>query len=220
MKTGDYVTVNAEGGSYNGIVMATREGNCPWQVECQDTNNRTWHFEHELTVRPMTRDDVIRSTAKHIRRVGALLLESASCLTKRAIDHDRSKWSEQEWPAFEATTPKLAGLTYGTEEYRASLREIQPALKHHYANNSHHPEHYANGIESMTLEDLIEMLCDWKAAGERHADGSMAKSLKQNAERFKIPSAMMVVLINTCAARQFISAAEREELLLAKSSAH
>jgi hypothetical protein len=37
---------------------------------------------------------------------------------------------------------------------------MAPALKHHYENNRHHPEHFKNNIDDMNLIDLIEMLCD------------------------------------------------------------
>ncbi len=49
----------------------------------------------------------------------------------------------------------------------------------------------------MSLLDLIEMLADWKAAGERHANGSMAKSLKFNRMRFSIDEQLQSVLENT-----------------------
>jgi len=39
-------------------------------------------------------------------------------------------------------TPKLAGSTYGSEEYKAFLGQMKPALDHHYAVNDHHPEHF------------------------------------------------------------------------------
>ncbi|MFI0461461.1 MAG: DUF5662 family protein [Ilumatobacteraceae bacterium] len=97
----------------------------------------------------------------------------------------------------------------------------------HYANNSHHPEHYqkqvciicfaefdanhkdncnkcGNGylskepnIGGMSLLDLVEMLCDWKAAGERHTNGSMERSLVVNKERFKISEQLQSILENT-----------------------
>lgn len=94
-------------------------------------------------------------------------------------------------------TPRLRSLTYGTPEYSASLNELGPALKHHYQHNSHHPEHYANGISGMSLLDVIEMLCDWKAAGERHQDGSMERSLQVNRERFSIHPQLQQILENT-----------------------
>jgi hypothetical protein len=52
-------------------------------------------------------------------------------------------------------------------------------LKHHYAYNRHHQEFFGeDGVDGMTLVDLIEMLPDWKAATERHDDGDLAKSLE------------------------------------------
>ena len=75
---------------------------------------------------------------------------------------------------------------------------MKPAIKHHQANNSHHPEYYQNGITGMSLFDLMEMLCDWQAAGERHADGgNLMRSLELNTERFSIPESLVCVLENT-----------------------
>lgn len=145
----------------------------------------------------MERDDVIRSTAGHIRRVGELMVQASSNLNRRAVLHDATKWSPEEWPAFEAATPKLAGMTYGSDEYKAALASIKPALVNHYEHNSHHPEYYVDGIDGMSLLDLLEMLCDWKAAGERHNDGSIVKSLEHNRGRFKISDQMFAVLTNT-----------------------
>lgn len=159
----------------------------------------------------MTRDDVIRSTASHIRRVGELLVEQANDLCKRAVAHDASKWSPEEWPAFESATPKLASLTYGSDEYKASLREIKPAVTHHQASNSHHPEFYANGVDGMTLADLMEMLCDWKAAGERHGNGSMAGSLAHNKDRFNIGPQLLSILSNTAAANGWLPTPPTQE---------
>ena len=145
----------------------------------------------------MNRDDVIRSTAAHIRRVGTLMGEAVSKLVQRAVHHDTTKWSDEEWPAFEIATPKLAAMTYGSDEYKAALDSIKPALAHHYANNRHHPENHAAGVDGMTLLDLLEMLCDWKAATERHNDGSITRSLEVNRERFKISPQLEAVLRNT-----------------------
>lgn len=145
----------------------------------------------------MNRDDVIRSTASHIMRVGEVISERISELSLRAVRHDQSKWSEEEWPAFEVATPRLAYLTYGSPEYKESLNSIRPALNHHNAANSHHPEHFENGINGMQLLDLVEMLCDWKAATERHNDGNIRRSLEINAERFGIDPQLKQILKNS-----------------------
>jgi hypothetical protein len=159
----------------------------------------------------MTRDDVIRSTAAHIRRVGTLMAFCTTDLNHRAVIHDASKWSPEEWPYFEEATPKLAGLTYGSDEYRASLRAIRPAIDHHNAANSHHPEHHADGIDGMSLLDLLEMLCDWKAAGERHADGCIERSIEHNRERFKISPQLEKILWNTARDLHWLKSQQPQE---------
>lgn len=124
--------------------------------------------------------DSDNATLTHIRRVQRLLADVVERLIHRAIVHDESKLCEPEASMFEKYTAKLAGSTYGSPEYKQFLVEMKPALDHHYAHNSHHPEHRPRGVSDMTLLDLIEMLVDWKAAGERHANGSIAKSLDTN----------------------------------------
>jgi hypothetical protein len=118
-------------------------------------------------------------------------------LRLRAFRHDDSKLKSPEKECFDEVTGALKALTYGSLEYKEQLAKLKPALDHHYANNSHHPEHYDNGIDGMSLLDLIEMLCDWKAAGERHADGSMQRSLTVNQSRFKISEQLQSILWNT-----------------------
>lgn len=144
----------------------------------------------------MTRDDVIRSTAQHIRRVGQLMVEASAELGRRAVAHDASKWSPEEWPTFEEATP-LAGMTYGREEYKATLKRLGPAIKLHKERNSHHPEAHADGIDGMNLMDLVEMLCDWKAASERHNDGDIVRSIDYNRTRFKIDPQLTKILYNS-----------------------
>lgn len=141
--------------------------------------------------------DSTADTKDHIDRVASNLAWIRHYLGVRALRHDASKLEDPEKTAFDVLTPRLKGLTYGSDEYRASLRELKPAIEHHYAHNSHHPEHYENGIDGMDLLDLIEMLCDWKAAGERHENGSMKKSLEINQPRFNISPQLQSILVNT-----------------------
>lgn len=143
------------------------------------------------------RDMAMLQTVDHTKRVAALLADVMHNIAIRAAQHDRSKFTPEEWPLFVDATAKLKGLTYGSDEYRQALAELKPSLDHHYANNSHHPEHYAQGVEGMDLIDLIEMLADWKAATERHANGSLSKSLEINRSRFHIGPQLEVVLRNT-----------------------
>lgn len=136
-------------------------------------------------------------TTEHIRQVYERLKNVCTELRARGYFHDASKLGPNEKPIFDEVTPKLKGLVYGTDEYRASLRELGPALKHHYAANSHHPEHYGNGVAGMDLLDLVEMYCDWAAATLRTKDGDMAKGIEINIERFKIDGPLADILRNT-----------------------
>lgn len=122
-------------------------------------------------------------TWQHIHTVQILMSEVVADLTGRALDHDQSKLVSPEVEVFDRVTPKLHGLTYGSDEYKASLAEMGEGLAHHYAMNSHHPEHWGS-YRGMNLLDVIEMLADWKAATLRHADGDLARSIDINAERF------------------------------------
>jgi hypothetical protein len=135
----------------------------------------------------------------HIAQVRSYLLEIIQELSKRAIDHDKSKLEEPEKSVFEEYTPKLKNTTYGSDEYNQYLKEMKPALDHHYANNRHHPEHFIGkgGINEMDLIDLIEMFCDWKSATLRHADGNLKKSIEHNQKRFSIGDQLTKIFKNT-----------------------
>lgn len=115
----------------------------------------------------MSEYDSRPETEEHIDKVREFIDRAVGNLIVRAGKHDASKLIDPELQAFDIATPKLAGLEYGSEEYKQSLRDLGPALEHHYAHNDHHPEHYENGIRGMSLMALIEMLCDWRAASER-----------------------------------------------------
>ncbi len=141
--------------------------------------------------------DSTQDTLFHIRRVQQLLMLISTEFTRRGISHDASKLLSPEKEAFDEWTPKLAGMTYGSDEYKAALAQLKPALDHHYAANSHHPEHFGSGVNDMTLLDIVEMFCDWKAATERHNDGSLERSIKINATRFQLTQQLASIFENT-----------------------
>ncbi len=144
-------------------------------------------------------------TYQHIQRVQEFIYQAGFNLLSRAKRHDASKLVSPEVEAFDIATPKLAGLKYGSEEYKQSLKDLGPVLQHHYEQNDHHPEHYSNGVRDMSLMALIEMLCDWRAASERvkqRTDDpekmtSFESGLAFNKERFGISDDLYEVLINT-----------------------
>ena len=88
-------------------------------------------------------------------------------------------------------------LEYGSDEYNQSLAELKPALEHHYQNNSHHPEHYENGINGMDLFDLVEMFFDWKCSAERHDTGNVFDSIKINQTKHQMSEQLVSIFLNT-----------------------
>ena len=185
-------------------------------------------------------------TWAHINRVRFFLNLCQQHLMMRGEEHDQSKLKSPEVEAFTEHTERLRGLTYGSDEYKASLKSLGPALDHHYANNSHHPEFYQHwicptcekmfwpsnvpdvdypdsdyrwcdachdarypgffetalvhrrhSIEHMSLLDILEMVCDWMAAVERHDDGDIFKSIEINAGRFGIDKQLAVIIART-----------------------
>lgn len=144
-------------------------------------------------------------TREHIARVREFVERAIRDLTIRARVHDQSKLVSPEVEAFDIATPKLAGLEYGSPEYRQSLRDLGPALQHHFEVNDHHPEHYENGVRGMSLMALIEMLCDWRAASERVKQRTddpekmktFESGLLHNKERFGISDDLYEILLNT-----------------------
>jgi hypothetical protein len=144
--------------------------------ECKAANHETW---------------------KHIHRVQQLMHLISTELMRRAIVHDQTKLEYPEVQLFAELTPRLAGMTFGSPEYKECKKQLGPALAHHYARNRHHPEFHKRGIEDMNLVDLVEMLVDWKASSERHIDGNIRRSIDINADVYGIPDRLKSILENT-----------------------
>lgn len=145
----------------------------------------------------MTTAECQLDTIKHIENVRKFIKLITDKLTIRAINHDKPKLESPELEIFTEFTPKLAASTYGSPEYSEFLKEMHPALEHHYSNCRHHPEHFSKGINDMNLVDIVEMLCDWKAASMRHNDGNLLKSIEINASRFGCDDQLKQIFVNT-----------------------
>jgi len=142
--------------------------------------------------------DSTKSTMAHKNRVKELMTEVIQELDFCATVHDNSKLQEPEKSAFDRATPRLKHLKYGTPKYKEALKHLGSALDHHYKVNRHHPEHWELGIYGMDLLDLIELLADWKAAGERHEDNKgLRHSIEVNAERYGYDERFKELLLRT-----------------------
>lgn len=110
------------------------------------------------------------NTLSHMLDVSNNIGRVISELTLRQELHDESKLTYDEMNSltvlerFKVMSGDYAPL--GSEAYKRRMKVLAPMLKHHYANNSHHPEHHTDGIDGMDLIDMIEMFCDWVAAAK------------------------------------------------------
>lgn len=140
--------------------------------------------------------DFLVDLIDHKRRVGLYMQKVANALFGRAVVHDNSKFSPEEYEPYEEAFPELQKYAYGSDEFKAALAKIKPAINHHYEVNDHHPEYFEAGISQMSLIELIEMVCDWIAASER-SQKNIFEGLEMNKERFKINNQLYCIIKNT-----------------------
>lgn len=138
-------------------------------------------------------EDILR----HIGKVRYKLLLFVQEIIDRSIHHDESKLLPPEKEIYDKYTPVLSKLEYGSDAYKETLKKMDVGVKHHWSENRHHPEYFPNGIDGMNLIDLVELLSDWKAAGERTKAGDIRKSIEINVERFHISPQLKSILLNT-----------------------
>lgn len=140
--------------------------------------------------------EYVKDLVDHKQRVAKYMQIVANELSKRAAIHDNSKFSPEEYEAYESAFPDLQRYAYGTPEFKAVLDTIQPAIQHHYAVNDHHPEFFEQGINQMSLVQVIEMICDWIAASER-SQTDIGKGLEINKQRFGIDDQLCAIIKTT-----------------------
>jgi hypothetical protein len=151
--------------------------------------------ENEYAIKPKSADVV---TSEHIARVRELLALAADTLYQRGLKHDLSKYDSIESGPLQEMQDLIdreGHAPYGSDEYKRRTALLGPMLQHHYENNSHHPEHYANGVAGMDLFDLVEMFFDWKAASERGQDYVL--NLTILAQKYSLPPMLESILRNT-----------------------
>jgi len=125
----------------------------------------------------------ITTILRHNRLVASYLINLACAMEKRAIVHDASKLSVDEFTGFVQINRIAREHEYGSQEYKDSIKKTD-AVALHYSRNPHHPEHYKSGVDDMSLVDLIEMVADWKAASETYGQTSLEEALEIQAKRF------------------------------------
>lgn len=143
----------------------------------------------------------LQTIVAHRDHVRLNLLRLTHDLERRSLEHDVSKLAPDEFDGFTRINRVARENPYGSEEYRAGLRHEKPTIELHYSRNSHHPEHHKLPswaephmlqAETMGFLDLIEMVCDWRAAFKAYGsrgtwEENMEHQRKRYADSFSAP---------------------------------
>jgi len=140
---------------------------------------------------------IANEISKHIFRVQIYMSKAIKDLMNRLVVHDRTKLCSDEIHGYAKIKKDMDKIEYGSEEYFKNLEILRETLNAHYRMNQHHPEHFTNGIEGMTLIDLLEMTCDWIASSELSKNGNPYRSLEFQQKRFKIDDQLYKIIENT-----------------------
>jgi hypothetical protein len=140
------------------------------------------------------------ATLRHIARVRELLGQFAIEMIRRGDVHDASKFLPIEMGPLKRMQKLIdeeGPAPFGSDEYKRRTDLLGPMIEHHRANNSHHPEYYADGVDGMDLFDLVEMFFDWKAASERGGEPSMNIGIA--VAKYKVSPQLESIMRNTAA---------------------
>lgn len=138
-----------------------------------------------------------KDTLIHIHNIKKVMSKFIEKFYDRKQNHDKSKLESPEKETYDTYIPLLKETQYGTKEYYEIRDKMEKeGLKHHYEVNRHHPEHFPNGINDMTLIDLVEMFSDWLAAS-KVSDTNFETGLLNNKKRFKMSDQLYQIFKNT-----------------------
>lgn len=146
----------------------------------------------------MNKYDSTKDTLEHIAKVRGNIFQMMMNVFMRFESHDSSKLEEPEKSMYDEYIPKIKETEkefgYGSPQYEEVVKQMGVVMRHHFDANYHHPEHYSNGINGMSLLDLIEALADWKAASMK---SGQPLNLEANKKRFGMSDQLFEIFKNT-----------------------
>jgi len=134
----------------------------------------------EQPIDPIDAVQLLRTVVAHRDYLRLGLQKITHELERRALAHDLSKLSPDEFAGFSRINRAAREHPYGSEEYRASLQQEKPTVDLHYSRNDHHPETGTSCVNvDMGFLQIIEMVCDWYAAWKTYgSQGTWLDNLK------------------------------------------
>jgi hypothetical protein len=134
---------------------------------------------------------LLRSYSRHRDFVRCALLFVIQDIERRSLVHDASKMLDDEFSGFARINAIARVNKFGSDEYKASMKQERSTIDLHFSRNSHHPERpkllgeaaeverglpddctywQARDGARMTFLDVIEMVCDWWGARKGYGD--------------------------------------------------
>lgn len=128
---------------------------------------------------------------KHIRSVRFKMGLLANLIRKRSRSHDSFKFKEDILTVLSNYNLQLS-IAIDEDE----ILNLEKKIELINTRNAKHPAFHKNGINNMTLVDIIEMFSDWLIiAEEKNLD--TVEFLEDNCKQFKISSQVLNIFINT-----------------------
>jgi hypothetical protein len=119
----------------------------------------------------------------------------AKMLRARSIIHDNSKTSnEEELIALSKIINDKSSMRDASVQLSSVMKD---AIKLHWKNNSHHPEHYESVLD-MTRLDVMEMCCDWYARSIQYGSDFLSFVKERQETRFHFPDWMFAEIWHYC----------------------
>lgn len=140
-------------------------------------------------------EDSLIKTRRHRNIVSNLMNLLIMELHKKAETHDQSKLESPEAEIFAFYPDYIEESNYMSEEYQSLIKHYNEAITHHFQNNSHHPEHFKNGVKDMNIIEIIEMLCNWKA--NLKDCESLDTKIKKYKKLYGLSNDLTNILLNT-----------------------
>lgn len=142
--------------------------------------------------------NTILSIYKHKESVYNKILFLARELISRAKKHDNSKLKSPELDHL-IEMDKEKKYPYGSPEYFEKMKKWKPFFDHHYnvKENRHHPDHFVNGVNDMTLIDLCEYMIDVISYFDDLNFTQAIDTINSQQERFGFSDQIAYIMKNT-----------------------
>lgn len=100
-----------------------------------------------------------------------LLKHGIEVCAKHIKDHDASKFGDEEFDGYREKYYPTSIEIANPDFQELASEKVEEAWIHHYTHNPHHPKYWVSKHSTMSLDYIIEMICDWMSFHVNEEDG-------------------------------------------------